>query len=70
MVYYVMNVAEYWQYSPWSGTSNLFEYTCKAKSVQEAVDKAIKFAKEEIGILNPVVTGVETKRTKRYTEKE
>lgn len=65
-----MNVAEEWENQIYSGTSDLFEYTCKAKTIQEAVRKAVKFAKEEQDIPYPVVTNVETRRTKRYTEKE
>lgn len=54
---YQVYISECWDYGNWSGTISITDYVIGSKSAQEAVGKAVEFAKKQC-ILNPVVTKV------------
>lgn len=67
---YKVNIAESWGNGSWVGTSHLLDYVTGAASAQEAVDKAIEFAKKQ-DMLNAIVTSVTNQQTNQvYAEKD
>ena len=56
---YIVKIGDYWGAGQNSGWTGCLQYSCSAKSAQEAGDKAVKFAQEK-NINDPIVIDIKT----------